>query len=96
MYIRFSFPFLQATTFQFTLIRVSNGAGRSTYQALILYRYFQSIEIFFTCYFVYFPFISFYNILKQNQTRSKIPMIWAVSLICVLLPWSNVVFMVKL
>jgi hypothetical protein len=34
--------------------------------------------------------------LQQNQTRSKIPMIWTVSLICVLLPWSNVVFMVKL
>jgi hypothetical protein len=91
MYIRFSFLFLYAATFQFTFIRLINGAGRSTYQSLILYRYFQSIVIFFTCYFVYFPFISFYNILQQNQTRRFIPMIWTVSLIYVLLPWSNVV-----
>jgi hypothetical protein len=46
---------------------------------------------YFTCYFVYFPFI-----LKQNQKRSKIQMICVVSVIYVLLPWPNVVFMVKL
>jgi hypothetical protein len=51
---------------------------------------------YFTCYFVYFPFISFYNTLKQNQKRSKIQMICVVSVIYVLLPWPNVVFMVKL
>jgi hypothetical protein len=42
-----------------------------------------------------FPLFHF-TILKQNQKRSKIQMICVVSLICVLLPWPNVVFMVKL